>query len=151
MANILFIPKSQEELEMIKEFALRNGLSFTFLTERQSEGESKPYIEKNEAPLKAEETASVYKPNKKEPMEQVVVDINTENDMQYIEQVLSEKGISFRKQEDVDFQQRMRARQILAEASKSWPSYDISMEEITAMVKEARAERYAGKQGKDNH
>jgi|GEM_PF-1418154 len=154
MANILFIPKSQEELEMIKEFALRHGLSFTTVPDEQSGAEPKPYIIREQGPTVVEEEAAIYRTEKtlnKGDMEKVIVDVTNENDLQYIEQVLSERGISFRKEYDTDFQQRLKARKMLAEASQNWPSYDISMDEISAMVKEARAERYAGKQDQNNH
>jgi superfamily I DNA/RNA helicase len=154
MANILFIPKSQEELEMIREFALRNGLRFTIVPDEQSATEPKPYISMDQAPPVAEEAAGIYRTEKTlntKDMEKVIVDVTNENDLQYIEQVLSERGISFRKEYDTDFQQRLKARKLLAEASQNWPSYDISMDAISAMVKEARAERHAGKQDKNNH
>lgn len=154
MANILFIPKNQAELEMIKEFALRNGLLFTTIGDEQSGGEGKPYVSTDEGPTVAEEEAAIYRTEKtlnKEDMEKVIVDVTNENDLRYLEQVLSERGISFRKEYDTDFQQRLKARKMLAEASQNWPSYDISMDEISAMVKEARAERYAGKQDKNNY
>lgn len=55
-------------------------------------------------------------------------------------------GTSSGSEMDYDFQRRMRARLLFVEASKNWPSYDISMDEIVVMVKEARAARYARQQ-----
>lgn len=154
MGNIVFMPKNQEELEMIKEFALRHGLLFSIVPDEQSGGEEKPYVVREEEPPVVEEAPAIYRTDKtpnKEDMEKVIVNVTNENDLLYIEQVLSERGISFRKEADTDFQQRLNARKMLAEASQSWPSYDISMDEISAMVKEARAERYARKEDKSNH
>lgn len=155
MANILLIPKNDEELETIRQFAVQHGLRFMVMPDEPPATEPIPYAAKEDRePSVAAEAAGVYhteKPPNKEDMEKVIVDITNENDLQYIEKVLSERGISFRKAYDVDFQQRLKAREMLAAASQNWPSYDISIEEISAMVKEARAERYASQQDKNNH
>jgi superfamily I DNA/RNA helicase len=139
---------------MIKEFAVRNGLNFMVSIDELAPTEPQPYVVTEKPPMVAEEAAGVYqtaKTAKIEDMEKVIIDVKNETDLEYIEQVLSERGISFRKENDVEFQRRLSTRKIMAEASLNWPSYDISMDEIAAMVKEARAERYARKQDKDNY
>lgn len=154
MSSIKFIPKNDQELEMIKEFALRNGLTFTVIPDDSQGDKPTSYHITEEEPPAVEESAGIYMTEKLSndtDMEKVIIDIKNETDLEYIEQILSERGISFRKGTDIEFQGRLKARKLLSEASQSWPSYDIPMDEIVAQVKEARAERYGRKQDQSNH
>ncbi len=75
-------------------------------------------------------------------MESLVINVNTEEEKNFIKQLLDKLGIDNISMEDYEFQKRLDARKKFAELVKNSPKINITDEEINSIVEEVRAKRY---------
>ena len=78
-------------------------------------------------------------------MESLIVSVKTEEEKEFITQLLNRLGIDNISLEEYEFQKRLQARKKLAQLIESSPKIDITEDEIDAIVEEVRAKRYAQK------
>jgi hypothetical protein len=75
-------------------------------------------------------------------MENLVININSEEEKKFITELLNKLGIDSISLKDYEFQKRLAARKKFAKLIEESPKIDISDEEIDAIVEEVRAKRY---------
>ncbi len=75
-------------------------------------------------------------------MESLIINVKTEEEKEFIAQLLSKLGIDSVSLEKYEFQKRLDARKKFAELVQNSPKIDITDKEIDAIVEEVRAKRY---------
>jgi len=75
-------------------------------------------------------------------MESLIINVKTEEEKEFIAQLLNKLGIDSVSLEEYEFQKRLDARKKFAELVQNSPKIDITDREIDAIVEEVRAKRY---------
>ncbi|MBX9782002.1 MAG: hypothetical protein K2X48_01800 [Chitinophagaceae bacterium] len=82
-------------------------------------------------------------------MNKLVVDAKNEQELMELKAFLNSKGISFIAEDEYEFEKKLKAKKEFSAFLQTLPQTEITEEEITSVVEEARTERYA-KTNKDN-